>query len=769
MMNSFKFLFSLSLLVIIAFGTLNFRALAQEYSFIINDVDFVGNQRVDSEALKMQLKYKQGQVSAAQISEEVKSLYRTGFFDQVTASVANTAAGAVLRYRLVEKPIIRKVFVKGNQEISEDTLQEALTVSTQRFLDQAQINDMTEKATALYKSKGYHDVSLEHSVAQVGDNQVDLTFAVNEGPRYQISEVKFEGLNEVDEAELVSLMQTRSYKWWSSWLFGTGRLNEDMLEADRSQIKQFLLDRGYVDSVVNQPSIVKKDQEFDVVFRIVEGPVYKFGKVSFSGDKLESDLEAEPIEEVINAESGEDFSAKTLREDSFSLGDLYGNYGYAFANVVPDTNVKKASKEVDVNYTVSKGRSVQINKVKISGNSKTYDNVIRRELRVDEGELYSGKKLRRTQEVLQRRGYFDEVTVGTESVSDDKVDVNVNVKEGQTGTFSAGAGYSTYDGLLFNARVSENNIFGTGRKLSLNADVGTERSNYVLGLEDPRLSDTHMSGATSLFSTSRVFDDYDRDLTGANVSFGYPLEQVFDEWAEDIGVGLKYELMNIDITDVEEDSADLVLASEGKSDASAITPRIFRNTINNPLNPTKGSRQEASVELAGFGGDQEFYLYELKNTFYYPLIETESGDITLSMRTNYAVGEPQGDDEFLPLYRRMYAGGINSVRGYDDRTITPKDDRGNEYGGAKEFVHNTEMIFPLVNSAGIRGLFFYDVGNVADDNESIDFADLKDSYGFGIRWNSPLGPLRLEFGFPLSAEDDEDDGMQTHFSFGAPF
>ncbi len=754
-------------------------AFAQDQGYYVSAVEFVGNKRIDSEALKTQLKYKQGQVTSDEISSEVKSLYKTGFFDQVSASIVQSGNAPVLRYSLTEKPLIRKVFIKGNSEVSEDSLREALTLGSQRFLDSAQIEEMTKKAASIYKRKGYHEVSIDHSVSTVSDGnssdrQVDLTFDVKEGPRYQINEVRFEGLNEVDEGELASLMQTKSYKWWSSWLFGTGRLDEDMLESDRAQIKQFLLDNGYVDSQVNQASIVKKDQdkEFDIVFRVTEGPLYKFGKVTVSGDKLGNPDESEELAEIVTAENGDDFSAKALRDDSFALGDYYGDYGYAFANVVPETSIKRASRQVDVNYTINKGRPVTINKVKISGNTKTYDNVIRREMRVDEGDLYSGKKLRRTQEVLQRRGYFDEVTVGTESVGNDKVDANVTVKEGQTGTFSAGAGYSTADALIFNARISEGNMFGTGRRVSLNADIGTERNSFSLSLEDPRVNDSYISGASSLFSTWRLFDDYDQQQNGANITFGYPLEEVFGEWSEDIGVALKYEYKQIEISDIDDDSAQLVLDSEGKTNASALTPRIYRNTIDNPLNPSKGSRQDLNVEIAGLGGDQDFYLYELKNSFYYPLIETEVGDITLSMRTTYAVGEAQGDSEYLPLYRRFYLGGINSVRGYDNRSITPKDERGNEYGGAKEFVHNNELIFPLVNSAGIKGLFFYDLGNVADDyikDESIDFGELKTSYGFGIRWNSPMGPLRLEFGFPLDTEDDEDDGMKTNFSFGAPF
>lgn len=760
-----------SFLVILTLSISSLAISSQSYaqdSYNISTVEFAGNQRIDSSALKAQLKIKSGAITSDQISEEVKALYKTGFFDQVTASLLASSTGArVLRYNLVEKPVVRKVFIKGNAEVDEDSLREVISFDARRFLDKGRIDELTKKATSVYKKKGYYDVSFEHSLVPVGENQVDLTFKVNEGPRYKINEVRFEGLKDVDESDLISLMQTRSYKWWSSWLFGTGRLDEDLLEVDRVAMRQFLLDRGYVDATIGQPVIVKNDQEFDLVFRVTEGPVFQFGKITFSGDKLGS--ASEEITEVVKAETGEDFSAKTIREDTFAVGDVFGDVGYAFANVVPNTQINRGNSTVDIDYEVAKGKLVSINKVNIKGNNKTYDHVIRREFRVDEQELYSGKKVRRTQEVLQRLGYFDEVGVSTEPVGDDKVDVNVNVKEGQTGSFSAGAGYSTYDGLLFNSRVSENNLFGTGRRLSLNVDIGTERSSYVLSFDDPRMADTYFSGGTSIFRSDRVYDDYDRQLTGANATVGYPLEQVFGEWAQDLSTSVKYEILDITIDDIDDDAADLVIESEGDSSASGITPRLVRNTINNPLNPTRGSRQDASVEITGFGGDEEFYLFGLRNTFYYPVVETSVGEITLSMRTNYDKGEAQGDSDFLPLYRRLYVGGINSVRGYKNRSIGPKDERGNEYGGASEFVHSTDLLFPLVNAAGIRGVFFYDMGNAFDDNESVDFNELKKGYGAGIRWNSPLGPLRLEFGFPIDTEEGEDKDMQTHFSFGAPF
>jgi outer membrane protein insertion porin family len=346
------------------------------------------------------------------------------------------------------------------------------------------------------------------------------------------------------------------------------------------------------------------------------------------------------------------------------------------------------------------------------------------------------------------------------------VDLDVNVKEATTGSFSAGAGYSSSDGALFNTRLSENNLFGTGRRLNLNLDFGTERNNQVLSFDDPRVNDTKLSFGLDLLRTDRQYSDFDRELVGGAMTFGYPAEEVFGEWGEDISFNTKYELNHIDINNVDQDAAQLVKDEQGTSVSSSVTPSIIRNTINNPLNPSKGSKQVLSLELAGLGGDERFYLLEARNQWYYPIIESTSGDLVVSDRTSFGYGDTF-NNEPLPLFRRYFPGGINSVRGFKNRTLGPKDDNGHEYGGSKQLINNFEIIFPLLNSAGFKGVVFYDVGQAFDDNESIRIADLRQAYGYGIRWASPLGPIRIEFGYPISREEGEKSPV-TMFSFGAP-
>jgi outer membrane protein insertion porin family len=733
----------------------------------VKEVRVSGNRRIDAAAIVAQLKHVSGTVTADALDEDIKNVYRTGFFDQVAVSrEAHAQGGSVLVYSVTEKPQVRKVYIKGNKEIKESELRDVLKVGADRFIDKAKIDGLLRSARRYYQTQGYYDAAFESAIVPIGDGQVDLTVTVLEGEAYKIRRIEVTGLKEIDEDDLLAGIQTKRYKWWNSWLLGTGRLSPEMLENDRALMRQYFLDHGFIDAAVSEARIEKEDTSLKLSFEVQEGPKYTIATVTASGDLV--DASVEKTIDGIESLPGEIFSAAKIREDAFKVSEKFTDSGFAFANVVPNTSISRADATVSLDFATTKGDSVTVNEITIQGNQKTFENVIRRELRIGEQETYSSSKIKRSQQLLERLGFFEEVSIASEPSSDkSKVDLNVNVREGSTGTFSAGAGFSSSDGALFNARLTENNIFGHGRSLTLNADIGTRRDNLILSLNDNRINDSFVSGGIDLLKSDREYSDFDRSLTGGSFELGYPLEEVFGEVAEDISASLQYQLLNIEISDIDlEDAAQLVIDSEGSSTASSISPRLTRNTINNPLNPSKGSRQVLSAEYAGIGGDQEFYNIELRNQWYEPIVKTGFGDLVFSWRTVVGFGESLNDDPF-PLFKRYFPGGINSVRGFKNRTLGPKDSRGNEFGGAKEFVNNFEVIFPLVNSAGLKGVIFYDIGEAFDDSQSIKLGELRKAYGYGIRWASPLGPIRVEFGFPLDKEDGERS-MVTLFSFGAP-
>lgn len=739
---------------------------AQSPTYQVSGVSVEGNRRIDASAIQQQIRGKSGAVPSSQISDDVRTLYNTGFFDQVAVSaVPSDSGGVILKYALVEKPVVRKIFIKGNKEVKEDDLANIMKFEARRFLDKTKVDVIIKRAGSYYQSQGFYDAKLQSSIVPVGDNQVDVTFTVTEGEKYRVRQVAIRGLKSLDEDDIATELQTKRYKWWSSWLFGTGRVNTEMLDGDKQIIRQYFLDHGYVDGTVGEAAVEKTEDGLQVVFDVTEGAQYQIGTIRASGDLVDKSIEK--TVEGIKSKSGEVFNASQVRADIFTITDKFSDKGFAFANVVPNTNVRRGEGIVDIDFAVSKGQLVRVNRINISGNEKTYDNVIRREVRIGEQDTYSGSKVKRSQVLLERLGYFEEVNITNEPTTDPaKVDLNVNVREGSTGSFSAGAGYSTSDGALFNTRISENNILGTGRRANLNLDFGTERNNQILSLDDPRVFDSRVSAGADFFRTDREFNDFNRNLLGTAFTLGYPAEELLGEWAEDIQFSAKYDYTKIDINEVEEEAAQLIKDFQGTSTSSSVTPMITRNTINNPLNPSRGSKQVLSYEIAGLGGNEDFYLFEFRNSWYYPLYEASWGDIVVSDRTSLGYGESNSDRPF-PLFRRYFPGGINSVRGFKNRTLGPKDANGSEFGGSKQIVNNAELIFPLLNSAGIKGMVFYDIGNAFDDDESMNFGDLRRSWGYGIRWASPLGPIRVEFGYPLGREEGEKK-MVPMFSFGAP-
>ena len=748
-----------------------------------SSVEIYGNKRVDKSAVLAEAKIQKGELNEGRISEIIKAIYNTGYFDQVTAEIDN----GILKLTVTEKPLVRKVFVKGNKGVKDDSLAEVLTFGNKKFLDKTRLQQIERAGSVLYQTKGYYDVKIISAVKPLEDNQVDVTFTIEEGSRYKIKKVVFRGLEKNDPDELRDAVETKRYKWWSSWILGTGRLNRDQIENDKVRLRQFFLDRGYIDATLSEPSIEKSDDQLVVAFQVKEGAQYSIGDIKASGNLiLDADTRKPSVAETldgIKSEKDEIFNASKIRDDSFIISEKFGNEGYAFTNVVPNTTVDRANNKINIDFGVEKGKKATVHRINIKGNEKTYDNVIRRDVRVAETELYSAKKIKRSEALLKRLGYFEEVSITAEPTDkDDEVNLNVNVKEAPTGSFTAGAGFSTSDGPLFNARIAENNVFGTGRKFDISADIGQLRSNAIVSFLDPRIADSFVSGGVDAEVTNRVFRDFDRNTGGGGINLGYPLEEVFGETFEDISFGTRYGYLAVDIklnqSSVDKKSvADFVINSEGTTSASSLTPELKRNTIDNPQNPTKGSRQTLSYEYAGAGGDARFWVGEAKNQWYYPMIETEKGPIVFSLRTRLGYGkslddknpnDPTDISDRLPLFKRYFPGGINSVRGYRNRSLGPLDEGKNEFGGSKEFINNAELIFPLVSSAGLRGVIFYDMGEAFDDDDSIDFGGLKKAYGFGIRWNSPMGPLRLEFGIP-SDKEVGGSGLQPQFSFGAPF
>jgi len=746
----------------------------------IDRVEIQGNQRVEEQAIRVQLRARAGSTfDEAVVDEDVRALYRTGFFDRVEAHWEQRDGQWVLTYRVRERPLIKTVEIEGAKKISREDVEAALKIRPNTIFDPGKIARQIDEVKKLYAKKGYLDARVDFKTEPLPDNQIKLRFVIEEEKIVRIAKIHFEGARAFSPRQLRKEMQTRE-KWFLSFVTGAGNLDNEVLKTDIERLTAFYYDHGYIDVKIDEPVVERKADGLHVTIRIDEGPAYDVGDVEIAGDLLPDMSEARA---KLRLKPGQRFRTSLLREDMNMLTDLYGDAGYAFVNVTPDTVVDSRTRRVDVTYRVSKGPEVFIDKILITGNTKTRDKVIRRELRLSEQEKFSGSKLRKSQQRLRRLGFFEDVNLTTrKAAQEDRLDLLVDVKEGATGAFSAGAGISSGETYLFNVRLSELNFLGRGQRLVLNADFGSIRRNFSFDLTEPYLLDTDLTLGVNLFNWQLIFDQFTRGGTGAAIRLLYPLpalgwERLWGYSLEDTRLGLEYRLENAEITDVSAFAPSQIAGEEGSSLTSSLTPRFFRDTRNHPFDPTSGSLQDLSFEFAGLGGQTRFFRLEARSRFYYPFYRSENwGTFVYSLGAQVGWGQGWGGRTELPLFERYFPGGINSVRGFRILSLGQRvpllDQFGRNLGrtsigGSQQLIFNNDLIFPIVESIGLKGVVFFDAGNAFLAARGIDLGQMRLASGGGIRWLSPIGPLRIEIGVPLNPRVG-DDRQTVMFTFGGP-
>ncbi len=761
-------------------------ALDAEAGPRIDEVQIAGSRRVDPQAIRIHIRTRPGdRLDMERVDADLRSIYRMGFFDDVRAELEEAGGRRILRYRVEERPLIAEVKIEGNEALEDEELESTLGVRPRTIYDPEKVRRGIQAAKRLYEEKGYLDASIEAETEPAGgEGEIVLRYRIDQGEEIRVGSIEFEGNEEFSDRELRGVMTTRQ-KWFLSWLFGSGTLNRKELETDVQRLTAFYYDHGFVNVKIDKPIVEREGDELRIRIKVEEGEPFTFGEVGFAGDYQAEGIDEETLREAISTREGETFRASALREDVDALSDLYGDHGFAFANVEPRTFIRSEEKKVDVHFRVDKGRPVKIGKIEITGNTKTRDKVIRREIRVAEQETFSATKLRKSRDALRRLGFFSQVNLTTrKGATADEINVLVDLKEGSTGAFSAGAGFSSGDNFLFNVRMSENNLFGYGIRVVANADIGTIRQNIFLSMTDPYFLDTRLLFSPTVFTAELQFPDFTRASTGFSVRLLYPLEALglgslgpFS--LEDTRVGFEYRLERARISDIAIDAPPSIFAESGTSLISSFAPNLLRNTLNHAFDPTAGSFQDLSLEFAGLGGDTRYILFQGRGRWFFPLYRLPGfGTFVYSVGGTliWGRGEEGLSEREIPLVQRAFPGGINTVRGFRTRSLGPREDafdpQGNvinneAVGGSNELVVQNEFIFPIVQQLGLRGVVFFDAGNAWRQRDGIDVGNLRYSFGAGIRWLSPFGPLRLELGIPLNRKGDEEKQL-FQFSFGAP-
>ncbi len=749
---------------------------------VLKAVKITGNLRVEEDGIRLHIKNRPGmRFDQAVVEQDVKAIYRMGFFDDVRAEMS---ADGVLTYTVKEKPYVREVKIQGNSQINRDKIETALGITPRTILDNGKVAEGVDKVRKLYNEQGYVNAKVDYSLSVESNNQAVLVLDIVEGNRLLITKISFEGNRTFSDGELKGLMATKE-EWIFSFITNRGVLDRDILTNDIAILSNYYYDHGYIDHKIAEPIILRDRDGLEVVIRVDEGQQYRVGKVEIGGELIQ---DGKQMLKQVKLTTGQIFRGSRLREDITTISDMYADKGFAFVQVDPVTKVNAAKKEVDVALVVTKGPPVYFNRVLISGNTKTRDKVVRRELEATEQELYSGSKVTQSRNALQRTGYFEDVQLTTKKTSQpDTVDLLVDVKEGPTGTFTIGAGYSGGNGFVFNAGVSERNLFGRGQSLNGNFAIGSKQQDFIVSYNEPYLNDTKVALGLSAFNTKQDYSDFNERKIGMAATTSYPLKDFrfpllgigrseiskgSDELSRDAPVtmwdymrtSMGYEFTKDNISNISSGASASIQDAKGSSLTSAIIPGLTYDSRDGFFNPTEGTKSLFSVKLAGLGGDSRFIKSDLGARWYYPLLKDPKwgGAYVLALGGTVGYGltyaKPSSDGHDLPLFERYFPGGINSVRGFADRSLGPKEN-GDVVGGDKQAIMNVEFLFPIAEQYGLRGVTFFDMGQAFGSSQSISFGDFRRSVGVGARWVSPFGPLRVELGFPLNKKPGDDTSV----------
>ena len=718
-----------------------------------------GNERIDAGAILQKISTKPGDLyDPAALRQDLKAVFAMGYFDNVEVDAKDSENGKVVLFRVQEKPLVGKVVINGASEIKEEDVRDAADISANSILHPTKVSEAVQKIKDLYKSKGYYNTEVAGRIDAPGKENAEVVFDIKEGKKITIEKISFTGNKTFSEGELADAIQTSPYSWWLSWLTDAGVLKMDVLRQDAERIGAFYQNKGFLEAKVAEPIVEQKEDALFITFPVDEGTRYRVGAIEITGDmiKQKDELLAE-----LKIRDEEYLNRQVLREDITRLTDLYSEQGYAFAEVNPRMNRSDSGDAIDIVLNVEKGAVAYVNRVEIEGNTRTRDNVIRRDLKVEEGGRFDSRAIRVSTQRLKRLDFFEDVTVTPKpTMVENQMDIAVEVKEKPTGSFQIGAGYSSSENMLLMGEISENNLLGTGNRLSLAAATSSETTRYNLKFTNPRLYDSYVSGSVDLYNWELIYDDFTKDSTGATLRLGHPL---WEEWR----IYYAYTIANTSLSDINYNNVNSAIwKSKDIKLLSMPEISLVRDTRDKLFSPTQGSRNSITISYAGgpFGGDAEFTKVEGLSAWYFPLFWGTVFNI------KGAAGQAfENKEGRLPVYEKYFLGGMNSIRGFKSARISPRDPiTGDKIGGNKMWYGTVALIFPVVKDMGIDGEIFHDFGNVYDIDDSWDFGDYKKTAGIGVLWASPLGPIRLAWGFNLDKKEGETSSTWD-FSMGGTF
>ncbi|EGB13843.1 outer membrane protein assembly complex, YaeT protein [Pseudodesulfovibrio mercurii] len=731
---------------------------------IVSEVDVEGTKVLDKDVVLMRMTMQKGDmITAKSVNTALKNVYDLGYFDDVRVKLEDAEDGKKVVFVVKEKPRIQAIGVRGAKEIDADDILEAVSTKKGSVVNPKVLSDDIRVIREMYRKEGYYKANVTQEIEDAGSGIARLTFVIDEGPQLYIEHVIIDGAKQLDPEDIKGVLALKE-RGWLSWIDNSGVLKEELLDRDASAIMAYYQSKGFLTAKVGQPEVEIKDDGIDVIYKVWEGDRYKMGDTSFTGDLIDDPSKLLQVTQIDQLKDEDEyFDRLILQKDVSALTNYYNDYGYAYADVGVKLDDDPETKIVNVVYTISKHQRVHIRRVLIEGNTVTRDNVILREMRLADGDQFSGEKLRRSSQRLTNLDFFEKVDIAPVPTGNpEEMDLVVKVKDKATGKISGGVGFSTYDGIFFGGEISEKNLFGRGYDVGFNGQVGGTTTKYVLHFTNPHINDTDLGFGAQVYRRSTDYNQYTVAGTGTDINFFYPIgEYTKLRW--------DYNLEAYDITDVSDDASQEIKNDEGSHLASILGGTITRDTRDDFRNTSTGTKTKLTILFGGgpLGGTDDFVKYVGEFEWWHPVFEQvvfHSKFWAGYLHKNFGGGT-------IPSAQRFELGGQYTVRGYSNYGITPTDGPNSDaaVGGDKAFYTNLELKRPISKELGIVALGFFDAGNSWKEGESwFDSVErgsmaapslgLYKSVGAGINWYSPMGPVGVIYAYAL---DDLADS-KTH-------
>lgn len=754
---------------------------------IIKEIIITGSKKIEKEAIIARLISKVGEAySEKNIAEDIKTVFKMGFFLEIEVSKDDTQGGVSLEYKVVEKPTVSEIIFEGNEDVKTEDLETQIPIKPYEILNHAKIKESVVKLEKYYEEKGFYLVKIEPVVEEVKTEEtVKLKFSITESDKVKVKKITIIGNNKLKDSYLKPLLLIKEAGFFSG-MSSSGAFKQEAFERDIAALKFIYWNQGYIEVKVDRPliTVTPDKKSIYITYHIEEGEQFNVGEIDFTGDLL---FDKSELMQSVKIKDNGIFSVEVMQKDIADLQSKYGDLGYAFTNVIPRYDVVRKDRIVNLVFDFEKGNKVYFGTINVVNNSKTRDKVVRRELKIREGELYNETRKRLSQENIQRLGFFEEVNFKTSTPPErpDELNIDIVVKERNTGQLQLTAGYGNIQGLSIGGSIQQNNFRGLGQTLGARIDATKNRQDYSLSLTEPYIYDSLWSAGFDVFYTeNKERINYDNRVTGAAVRFGHPI------WGDDVRAYIRYKLDKTDLFANDYTDPLLFPLSTARGTRSSATLTLEYDTRNDRFTPSKGVLADISYEFAGLGGDLKYQELSTHLRFYKNVF------LDVVWRNNLAFSMLQSlNDNEVPFTQRYQMGGAYTLRGFGSGTVGRRlfsqyrynqigTNDGNPFyapgiseaerqrrsnlifGGTKQMIFQTEMQYPLIKEAGLNGVFFYDIGQAEDEIINTKFVS---DIGLGFRWQSPLGLLRFEWGYPVNSDDLDRDSVNFEFSIGPPF